>query len=426
MQIRSESKLALEVIRKYAGENHKLLIPPGVSASRRTDSGDASNSKVMTIKDNMVMLVNEGLNEGNTNPLVDILTKLLQQTRANREKIKEKKISVVAKEVGFQLLSPDFDVKVVEPILADQSDSQSDDVTSDEKEISDPMEDHDANSEEETLSKSDMLKDNKEAMYEKHGDSELEKKIKMEVEIKKIKEQFLSEMKQERVISDEKLEGISEIEEIASSSSIQSDEVKKEPSDNTGFVGMIFFSDGNYQLLNSLTSGSKVPTLIIIDPAKQQHFVFDEKTPICYSALVNFIDRFLNQSLPPFIRSDPLVSGMKEFTRPPFINQDFHEAVSVPRISANEFCESVMGYRDCLVINTGIDLGNVTGVWSRDVLVLFSNSWCGFCQRMELVLREVFRAFDSFMRVSKERDANLTENQGIVALNQCTATVPAR
>lgn len=350
----------------------------------------------------MVMVVNEGLNEGNNNPLVDILTKLLQQTRANQQKSKEKKISVVAKEVGFQLLSQDFDVKVVEPILADQSDGQSDDVTSSENEISDSIEDHDANSEEKTIPKIDIPEDNKETMHEKHDE-----------------EQILSEMKQERTISNEKLGDISEIEGTASISFMQSHEVNKELSDdNTGFVGSIFFSDGSYQLLNSLTSGSKVPTLIIIDPTKQQHFVFDEETRICHSSVVNFIDRFSNQSLSPFIRSDPFVSGMKEFPRPPFVNQDFHEAVSVPRIPANRFCESVVGYKDCLVDDKGIDMGNVTGVWSTDVLVLFSNSWCGFCQRMELVLREVFRAFDSFTTVTKERDANLTENEGIVALNQ--------
>jgi hypothetical protein len=394
--------LALEVIRKYAGQNHKLVIPSRASMSRKTGR-DASDSKVMKIKDNMVMVVSKGLNVGNDNPLLDILSNLLQQTRANRQKSKETKISVVAKEVGFQLLSQDFDVEVMQPVPGDQSDNQLDDVTSVEKESSDPMEDHDAtNSEEKTVSKFDVPEDDKEAMHEKHGDSELEKKIEMEVEIKKMKEHKLSDMKQERIISNEKLEDTSEME----------------VDDNTGFVGSIFFSDGGYQLLNSLTSGSKVPTLIIIEPTKQQHFVLDKETRICYSSVVHFIDRFLNQSLPPFIRSDPLVSSMKEFPRPPFVNQDFHEAISVPKISANGFCESVVGYKDCLVNDKGIDPGNVTGAWRMDVLVLFSNSWCGFCQRVELVLREVFRALGSFMSVSKERDANLTENEGIVALNQ--------
>ncbi|KAJ3690167.1 hypothetical protein LUZ61_019331 [Rhynchospora tenuis] len=405
-ETRSESKLALDVIRKYAGPNHKLLVRSRVSSSKRTVSRDASDSNVMNMKDKMLMIVNE-VSEGNNNRLVDILTKLLQQSKTNRQKSKEKKISVVAKELGFQLLSQDFDVKEVKPTLEDKSDSQSDDVTS-EKEINVPIEDLDAKSEEETIPKSDILEYNKEALYE----NEFEKNFEMEVEIKKRKEQILSEMEQEKTTSDKKFEYISEIEEIASISSMQTHEVKKELSDdNTGFVGSIFFADGSYQLLNSLTSGSRVPTLIIIDPIKQQHFVFDEDTLICDSSLVNFLERFLNQSLPPFIRSDAIVSGTKEFPRPPFVNQDFHEAVSVPRISANGFCESVMGYKDCLVIDKGIDLGNVNEAWSRDVLVLFSNSWCGFCQRMELVLREVYRAFDSFMTVSSERDANIIENQ---------------
>jgi hypothetical protein len=59
------------------------------------------------------------------------------------------------------------------------------------------MENNDAtSSEEKIVTKFDVPEDNKEAMHEKHDDSVLEKKkIKMVVEIKKMKGQNLSHLK---------------------------------------------------------------------------------------------------------------------------------------------------------------------------------------------------------------------------------------
>jgi thiol-disulfide isomerase/thioredoxin len=34
--------------------------------------------------------------------------------------------------------------------------------------------------------------------------------------------------------------------------------------------------------------------------------------------------------------------------------------------------------------------------------VLFSNSWCGFCQRTDLVVRELHRSFKSFISLNSQ------------------------
>ncbi|RWR90448.1 hypothetical protein CKAN_01954400 [Cinnamomum micranthum f. kanehirae] len=65
------------------------------------------------------------------------------------------------------------------------------------------------------------------------------------------------------------------------------------------------------------------------------------------------------------------------------------------------FSELVLGFNQC---DTGYALScfnnQHTGpAWKKDVLVLFSNTWCGFCQRMELVVREVYRAFKGYISV---------------------------
>ncbi|RWR90449.1 hypothetical protein CKAN_01954500 [Cinnamomum micranthum f. kanehirae] len=63
-------------------------------------------------------------------------------------------------------------------------------------------------------------------------------------------------------------------------------------------------SDGGYRLLGSLTAGSKVPSVVIIDPGLQQHYVFPEESVFSYSSLVNFVNGFfLMGSLPSYQKS---------------------------------------------------------------------------------------------------------------------------
>ena len=155
--------------------------------------------------------------------------------------------------------------------------------------------------------------------------------------------------------------------------------------DFQGFECSFFFSDGNYQLLRALTGGSKIPSLVIIDPLSQQHYVLPQESNFSYSSLADFLNEFLNGSLLPYQRSEPVLQSPREATPPPFVNVDFHEVDSIPRVTTHTFSELVLGFNQS-------GAKNVAPTWNKDVLVLFSNNWCGFCQRMELVVREVYRA----------------------------------
>jgi thiol-disulfide isomerase/thioredoxin len=167
--------------------------------------------------------------------------------------------------------------------------------------------------------------------------------------------------------------------------SSQVDNLVEQQLDFQGFEGSFFFSDGNYRLLRALTGGSKIPSLVIIDPLSQQHYVLPQESNFSYSSLADFLNGFLNGSLPPYQRSEPALQSPREATPPPFVNVDFHEVDSIPRVTTHTFSELVLGFNQS-------GTKNVAHTWNKDVLVLFSNNWCGFCQRMELVVREVFRA----------------------------------
>uniref|UniRef100_A0A0E0M8Y9 Thioredoxin domain-containing protein n=1 Tax=Oryza punctata TaxID=4537 RepID=A0A0E0M8Y9_ORYPU len=165
------------------------------------------------------------------------------------------------------------------------------------------------------------------------------------------------------------------------------------------FAGSLFFSDGSYRLLQTLTGGSKIPSLVIIDPIQQKHYVFPDEIEFNYPSLANFFDCFMNRSLSPYYRSALSVISSKELLRPPFINRDFHEADSIPQLITSNFCMLVFGFEGC---DSKSELPfsnteNTASAWKKDVLVLFSNSWCGFCQRTELVVREVYRSFKNFV-----------------------------
>ncbi|ONK72161.1 uncharacterized protein A4U43_C04F16420 [Asparagus officinalis] len=172
------------------------------------------------------------------------------------------------------------------------------------------------------------------------------------------------------------------------------------------FKDSFFFSDGGYQLLRSLTGGEKIPSLVIVDPVSQQHYVYSEDMGISYSSVVSFIKEFLNGNLTPYQRISSPFTSSRESLRPPFVNQDFHEVDSVPRVTVNTFCELIVGYKPCKMGSESIKLSlsqieNFGHVWKTDVLVLFCTSYCGYCQRMELVVREVYRAFKNFTAMLK-------------------------
>ncbi|XP_062200707.1 uncharacterized protein LOC133903374 isoform X2 [Phragmites australis] len=174
------------------------------------------------------------------------------------------------------------------------------------------------------------------------------------------------------------------------------------------FAGSFYFFDGGYRLLRTLTGGSRIPSLVIIDPIQQKHYVFPEESEFSYVSLQNYFDSFMNRNLPSYHNAASSAISSKELPRPPFVNHDFHEANSIPQLTTNSFCPLVFGFRGCDSKNEVpfSNTENITSGWNKDVLVLFSNSWCGFCQRAELVVRELHRSFTSFMSYSDSAVAN--------------------
>ncbi|KAJ6678161.1 TRANSPORTER putative (DUF179)-RELATED [Salix viminalis] len=160
------------------------------------------------------------------------------------------------------------------------------------------------------------------------------------------------------------------------------------------FKGSFFFCDGNYRLLSALTGETRIPSLVLIDPLSHQHYVFPEYTNLSYSSLEDFLHGFLNGNLIPYQRSESEPESPREETHPPFVNMDFHEADSIPEVTAHTFSEQVLGFNQS-------DNGIAANAWNGDVLVFFSNSWCGFCQRMELIVREVHRSIKGFVNMLK-------------------------
>ncbi|CAA6666627.1 unnamed protein product [Spirodela intermedia] len=183
---------------------------------------------------------------------------------------KEIKISVLAKDIGFQLLSDDFDVEVIDspPVNGenDQSKSPSD------------------------------------SLIMKSETKVLERPVESNVNVH---------------------------------------------DDNSVGQRSFFFSDGGYRLLKSLTGGSKIPSFLILDPVSQKHYVLPKGTERAFDSYVNFVDKFLNGSLFPHQRSERFSQSPREYPSP-------HSVIN----------------------------------WFS-----FAIPWCGFCHRMELVVREVYRAF---------------------------------
>ncbi|OMP06447.1 hypothetical protein COLO4_08120 [Corchorus olitorius] len=88
------------------------------------------------------------------------------------------------------------------------------------------------------------------------------------------------------------------------------------------------------------------------------------------------------------------IHSTREATSPPFVNKDFHEMDSIPRVPMHTLSKLIFGFNQSAS-------GNIAHSRNEDVVVLFSSNWCGFCQRMELVVREVYRAIRGFMKMLK-------------------------
>lgn len=302
------------------------------------------------------------------NSLHEILEYLLQ-------KKKQAKFSSLAKEAGFHLLSDDFDVKIADALSSSTTASGEGLTTV----VDDPDKDQlpqgtsiPAVEREENSKATDVVDDEGKTPFE-------------------TKEQLISE-EPDKHLPDHYLTSDKDVK-VEEKSSSQAYKLAESPFFQS-FRGSFFFCDGNYRFLRALTGGSTIPSLVIVDPAPQQHYVFPKETSFSYSSLAGFLHGFLNGSLLPYRCSESIIQTSREATQPPFVNMDFHEVDSIPRVTTRTFSELVLGLNQS-------ENENASHACNEDVLVLFSGGWCGFCQRMELVVREVYRAITGYMKMLK-------------------------
>lgn len=355
LNIRRNSKESLTVLRELALQDivnpQKSFMEARVSRSvsrhpkleLATSSlkGTALNDKItiMAMKEGSQITFDDFALDLQGRSLEEVLAYVLEQK-------KQRKLSSLAKDAGFQLLSDDIDISMSETNV------QSEDKLSE-------------------LSIKGLIRSGTNL---EHSAEDAEKILSVKTEA----------LYQEELVT-------------------KFEDMKPENGSILGFNCSFFFVDGQFRLLEALTGGLKIPSLMIIDPLSHQHYVYPEETDFSYASLSGFLQMFLNESLLPFQRSKSVFPNSKEAPRPPFVNQDFHEVDSIPHVNALTFTELVVG-----------NYSGSDNAWKKDVLVLFTSSWCGFCLRTELVVREVYRAFKGYgsMVKSQFRNAQSSSRNG--------------
>lgn len=302
--------------------------------------------------------------------LQEILTNLLHRR-------KESKLSSIAKDVGFRLLSDDVHIKVLDALPAQAEVMSGQDTTSSSAEGSNEI-----------------------SLHPKEGDVKNSASVNSEEkdEIKSFESESSSPNDEEKVTKNRSEQLV--MAETDQTKVYLTENVNGEIKEDLvhSFTGSFFFSDANYALLRALTGNVKIPSAVIIDPALQQHYVLQDELAFS-SSLVDFLHGYLYGSLSPYTQSESTIQMPRKATTPPFVNLDFHEVDSIPRVTVNTFSDRVHGWNQSSTEKAPCPL-------CQDVLVLFSNNWCGFCQRMELVLCEVYRSLKEYNAIIQEGSRN--------------------
>lgn len=396
---RSKSKEALSAFRELALSNHIKYQMVGQNGDRLgksvqdyEDSRGVSQhpklklspkSKMIKLKNKMstMMILNEDKHVTWNKQSSDLRSSLHDILESLLHKKKDGKLSSLAKELGFQLLSDDIDIQLVNT-LPSESETQAD---------------HDMPkllNEDHIASDVNIDKDKVELPYEQHP---VNSKVTVAELHSKHYEEKIAHVDSNKQLKFAESELFADEDEIDVVGHVKAGETGYSDVDKLGeqqlhhfkvFTGSFFFSDGNYRLVQALTGELEVPAMVIIDPVVQRHYVFPAEKNYSYSSLTDFLTRFLNITLLPYQQSETALHAPREATRPPFVNLDFHEVDSIPQITSNTFSNLVLG-------NNQSD----TDALTKDVLVLFSNRWCGFCQRMELVVCEVYRAMKGYINM---------------------------
>lgn len=161
-----------------------------------------------------------------------------------------------------------------------------------------------------------------------------------------------------------------------------------------------FFRDGDDLLKEKLTMSVMTPAVVIVNPQTEAYFVFPLNESITPSSLITFIDQFFLGLLEETVRSEPPPGPQREGPCPPYANFDFHDHNSIPHVTADLFHDKVLGFppnATAFTVSEATESHLMGPAWKKDVLVLFTTPWCGFCKRMELVVREVYRALKPYV-----------------------------
>nr|XP_043607043.1 uncharacterized protein LOC122579027 [Erigeron canadensis] len=390
LKIRRKSMDSLTVLRELALPNHvpskmttqnivgshrTISRPPKLELSISSQKATALSDKItiMAMKEGDRITIDDVASNLQGSSLQEVLTYVLQQK-------KQRKLSSLAKDLGFQLLSDDLDITMseTEPQSIKGSIGSGNDFDKDQISHGNDI----VNGEHDTLSKHTKVESSVEDDDLISVDTSAQFSVKTEDHYR---EEFVA--------------------------SFEYDNVEKGSIFNCSF----FFVDGQYRLLEALTGTLKIPSLVIVDPLSHQHYVYPEEANFGYSSLSGYLQLFFNGSLLPYRRSKSVVFDSKETPRPPFVNQDFHEVDSIPRVSALTFMELVVGNR------SGSYAENA---WKKDVLVLFTSSWCGFCLRTELVVREIYRAFKGYGNMVKSQFRNEQSSSRNDGINNTNLKLP--
>ncbi|XP_004136136.1 uncharacterized protein LOC101215020 isoform X1 [Cucumis sativus] len=378
------NKVEKPLLQKYPVMRSPLEPPRlKLSSASRLIKLENKMSSVMIVNEGKIVSMDKLASELQGNSLHEILS-LLQK--------KEAGLSSLAKSLGFQLLSDDIDIKLADP-LADVTEVQSLEVSPE-------------TSQEGTITPSvqpdeDQSTDGRCMSAKEHGEASEFCTIEPIPQEDNEKKASIHAVEHDDFIqSDESAtDHIPQNIKVEEKSSLTVEISRDENLRFQGFEGSFFFSDGNYRLLKALTGQSKFPALVILDPLLQQHYVFPPEKILSYSSQADFLSNFFNRSLLPYQLSEFVDKSPRAAISPPFVNLDFHEVDSVPRVTALTFSKLVIGSNQSESLNTLDACG-------KDVLVLFSNSWCGFCQRSELVVREVYRAIQGYSNMLKSGSGN--------------------
>lgn len=313
---------------------------------------------------------------------------------------KEGKLSSMAKDVGFRLLSNDVHIKVMDALPSKAEDISGQDTTSSLAEGS---------SEISLPPKGDVQ--NRVSMSSEEKDEM--KSCESESSTPNGEEQVSTNGCEQLVMAETDKTEVYLPENVKEEMSVSLHSEPKEDLVNS-FTGSFFFSDANYALVRALTGDVKIPSAVIIDPTLQQHYVLQDELAFSYSSFVDFLHGYLNGSLSPYTQSESTIQMPRKATVPPFVNRDFHEVDSIPHVTVNTFSHMVHAWNQSSAEKAPCPL-------CQDVLVLFSNNWCGFCQRMELVLREVYRSLIEYKEITQggSRNGRRLFKSGIGSLLPC-------